>query len=60
VVVVANMEHLITSTPVLLMADACNPVTHLIEVGELLRVEVEEVAWGFVLVAVRWLLRLKG
>lgn len=59
-VVIADMEHLIASAPVLCVANTCSPVAHLVEVGQLLRVEVKEVPRGLVLVAVGWLLLLEG
>jgi hypothetical protein len=60
VVIVADMEHLVTRTAVPVVPDARGSVAHLIEVGELLRIQVEEIAWSLVLVAVRRLLLLEG
>jgi hypothetical protein len=60
VVIVADVKHLIARLAILVVPDACGSVAHLIEVGQLLGVEVEEVAWSFVLIAVRRLLLLEG
>jgi hypothetical protein len=60
VVVIADMEHLVARTAVLRVTDSCGSMAHLMEVGELLGVEVEKVTGSFVLIAVRWFLRLEG
>jgi hypothetical protein len=59
VVVVADVQHLVTRLAVLVVADACGAVTHFVEIRQLLRVQVEQVAWGVVLVTVGWLLLLE-
>jgi hypothetical protein len=58
-VVVADVEHLVASAAILRMTNACDPVAHLVEVGELLRVQVEKVTGSSVLIAVRRFLLLE-
>lgn len=55
-VLVADMEHLIACLGILRVANAYGPVSRLMEVGEFLRVQVEQVAWGVLLVTVGRLL----
>ena len=51
-VVAADMEHLIAHTSVARMTDSVGAMAHTVEVGELLRVQVEQVTRSFVLIAV--------
>jgi hypothetical protein len=59
VVVVADVEHLVTRLAVLAVPNARGSVASLMKVREFLRVQVEEVAWGFMLVTIRWFLLLE-
>jgi hypothetical protein len=52
VIVIADMEHLIAVPLVSLVANAGSAVAHLVEVGEFLGVQVEEIAWGLVLIPI--------
>jgi hypothetical protein len=58
-VIVADVEHLVARTTAVLAAIACDAMAHLVKVGEFLRVEVEQVAGGFVFIAVRRFLSLE-
>jgi hypothetical protein len=58
-VIAAYVQHLIPLSLVPSVADAVGPMPNLTEVGELLRVQVEQVSWSLVLVAVGWLLLLE-
>jgi hypothetical protein len=59
-VVVADMEHLIACLAILRMANACGSVAHLMEVGKFLGIEVQQVTWSFMLVAIGRFFLLKG
>jgi hypothetical protein len=61
VIVIADMEHLIAAPLVQLVANPGSAVAHLVEVGEFLCVEMEEIAWGLVLIPiVRFFLDERG
>jgi hypothetical protein len=52
VIVVADMEDLVARSTAVLPAITGNSVADLVEVGELLGVEMEEIAWGLVLIPI--------
>jgi len=59
-VIAANMQHLIAVALVPLMADAGGAVAYLIEIGQFLGVEVEQIAWGFMLIPIVRFFFLEG
>jgi hypothetical protein len=58
-IVAADVEHLVARAAILRMTNTCSPVSHLIEVGQFLRVQVQEIARSPVLIAVRRFLILE-
>jgi hypothetical protein len=59
-VVAADVEHLVASSSVLRVANACDPMANLPEVGQLLGIQMKEVAWSLMFVAVRRLFLPEG
>jgi hypothetical protein len=59
-VIAADMQHLIAVALVPLMPDAGSAVAHLIEIGQFLGVEVEEIARSFMLIPIVRFFFLEG
>jgi hypothetical protein len=60
-VIATDMEHLIAAPLVPRVANAGSAMAHLVEVGELLGVEMEEITWGLMLIPiVRFFLDKRG
>jgi len=59
-VIAADMQHLIAVAMVPLMSDAGGAVAHLVEIGQLLGVEMEEIARGFMLIPIVRFFFLEG
>jgi hypothetical protein len=59
-VIAADMQHLIAVALVPFMSDAGSSVAHLVEIGQFLGVEVEEIARGFMLIPIVRFFFLEG
>ena len=59
-VIAAHVQHLVALPLVPPVADAIGPMPHFAEVGELLGIQVKEIAWSLVFVAIQRFFLLEG